>query len=183
MEGSAIVSLLSYGTVLAQAATLVLLVLLVRDWRAGWRDAFTTWLHRNGLGLAGAVALAAALGSLALSGLVGYAPCKLCWYQRSFMYPLAVILPMAAWLRDRRIIRYALALVLVGGFVALNHTILQGGGTSLIPCSAPGIGTQGCDQRFVFEFGFVTVPLMSLTAFSLVAVLLGHASSVVRAKR
>lgn len=174
--------LLSIATVLAQVATVVLFLLWLRDRKSGTRDALTSWLHRNGLWLAAAVAVVASVSSLVFSEAIGFPPCKFCWYQRTLMYPMAVILAIAAWVRDRNVIRYALGLALVGGLVALNHTVLQAGGGSLLPCSAPGIGTEGCDQRFVFEFGFVTIPMMSLTAFAFIGALLAHASNSVRGR-
>ena len=55
------------------------------------------------LQLAAAVAVLATLSSLYLSEIADYVPCQYCWWQRIFMYPLAVILPIAAWRADRSI--------------------------------------------------------------------------------
>src|SRR3989339_500023 len=52
------------------------------------------------LGLA--VVLAATAGSLYYSEIAGYNPCKLCWYQRIFMYPLVPIFGLALFNKDRR---------------------------------------------------------------------------------
>lgn len=177
MSGQAFTLVLSYATLLAQPLVIVLLILFIRDWRTGERDAFTGWLHRAGLWLAAFVALVAMAGSLIYSEIIGFAPCTLCWYQRICMYPQVILLGMAAWMRDRRIVRYALALSVIGGLVALDHVWYQMGGGSLIPCAANG---PTCDIRFVYELGYVTIPMMALTAFALIGTLLLHASDCVR---
>lgn len=161
----------SVMVLVAQAGTVVLALLLMRDLRARSRDAFTGWIHRNGLWLAFVVAFGAVAASFVYSDVIGYQPCTLCWYQRAFWIPTAVILGIAAWRKDRKVIPYVLALAAIGGLIALDHVWLQSGGTSLIPCDATG---PSCDQRFVYEFGYVTIPVMSLTGFAFVGAILAH---------
>ena len=57
-------------------------------------------LRSQGLALAALVAAVATAGSLYLSEGAHLVPCRLCWYQRTMMYPLAVILIIAAIRRD-----------------------------------------------------------------------------------
>lgn len=166
---SGIVSVMVFA---GQIAVAILALLLLRDYRARSRDALTAWVHRNGLWLAFAVAFGAVVASFVYSDVIGYAPCVLCWYQRAFMIPLAVILAIAAWRKDRSIVPYALALAAIGGLIAINHVWLQSVGGSLIPCPADG---PSCDQRFVYEFGYITIPVMSLTGFAFIGALLAHA--------
>jgi disulfide bond formation protein DsbB len=52
----------------------------------GWMLVFGAWL----------IAATATLGSLFLSDVMHLAPCSLCWYQRIFMFSLAVILTFCA---------------------------------------------------------------------------------------
>jgi disulfide bond formation protein DsbB len=155
-----------------QIVTVGLALLLLRDYRVRSRDALTRWIHKHGLTLAFLVVLGAVAASFVYSDVIGYAPCTLCWYQRAFMIPLVFLLGIAAWRKDRAIIPYALALAGIGGLIALNHVWLQTGGGSFIPCPAGGVS---CDQRFVYEFGYITIPVMSLTAFAFVGALLAHA--------
>src|SRR3954469_25362869 len=54
------------------------------------------------LWIAWAIALVATLGSLFFSEVSQFIPCRLCWFQRIGMYPLAVLLLMAAIRRDTR---------------------------------------------------------------------------------
>jgi len=65
--------------------------------------------------LAWLVAVIATLGSLYFSEVRGFIPCELCWYQRILMYPLAVILGVAAFVEDDKCKRYVLPLSVLGG--------------------------------------------------------------------
>ena len=64
----------------------------------------TWWLW---LSAAWAVALVSTFAALFLGEVMGMTPCQLCWYQRILMFPLAVILGMAAFGNDRRGAIYA----------------------------------------------------------------------------
>lgn len=117
------------------------------------------------------VSLMATLGSLFYSEIAKYDPCKLCWFQRIFMYPLPVLFGIALWKKDKGIIKYALALSIIGGLIALYHYLLQ---TGIVPDGACGVVgySVSCSQRFVMEWGYITIPMMSLTAFVYIIVLL-----------
>jgi disulfide bond formation protein DsbB len=127
---------------------------------------------RHAILLAWLVSCAGTALSLVYSELAGYEPCVLCWYQRIFIYPQVVLLGLAWWRRDDNIIDYSLLLAFIGGMIALYHTYIGYGGTPLVSCAADGV-SDPCAKRYVFEFGYVTIPLMSLTSFLLVLALLG----------
>ncbi len=116
------------------------------------------------------VAVVATLGSLFFSDVMKLPPCVLCWYQRIMMYPLVVIFAVAWLLRDSRARVYALPLVGTGLIIAIYHNLLYYGilENSIVPC------TQGisCTSRQIEWLGFITIPLLSLTAFSVILVLL-----------
>jgi len=101
------------------------------------------------------------------------APCALCWYQRVFMFPLVFVLACGLFPLDRRVLRYATPLVVVGWLVALFHLLLTRGyiPETMTPC------TQGipCSQIDVEWFGFVTIPLLSLLSFSAIGLALAAA--------
>lgn len=175
MDAQVFSTLVSIAVVIGQIVTVGLILLFLRDTRARSRDAITSWIHKHGLALAFLVALGAITTTFIFSDVIGWTPCTLCWYQRAFMIGLTVILGIAAWRKDRAIIPYALAFVGLGALVALNHVWLQAGGLSLIPCPAPGPGVVSCDQRFIYEFGYLTIPVMSLTGFAFIGALLAHA--------
>jgi disulfide bond formation protein DsbB len=97
-------------------------------------------------------------------------PCLLCWWQRVFMYPIAII-TLLALIKGRTlsdIVDYVLALSVIGALVAFYQHLLQVlPSGALIPCDATG----DCAVRSVFEFGFVTLPWMALTLFIAIALM------------
>lgn len=112
------------------------------------------------------VALVATVGSLFFSEVMLLPPCVLCWYQRIAMYPLVFIIGVGILLGDRRVKFYALPVCLGGLVVAVYHNLLYYGilPESIAPC------TQGisCTSVQLEWLGFITIPLMSLTAFVLI---------------
>ncbi len=125
-----------------------------------WSLVFTSWL----------VAAAATLGALFLSEVMDVAPCILCWYQRIFMFPLVFVLAAGLFPFDPRVVRYALPLAIGGWLVGVFHLLLIAGyiPERAVPCR------QGipCAQVQVEWFGFLTIPLLSVIAFSVIAALL-----------
>lgn len=124
--------------------------------------------------LAAVVAVGATLGSLYLSEVAHFVPCELCWYQRIAMYPLAVILPIAAVRRDRAVLPYGLVLALGGLAVSAYHVQLQLFPDQSSVCDV----TNPCTSRWVEAFGWMTIPQMAGLSFVLVAGLLTLALSV-----
>lgn len=122
---------------------------------------------KNALAFSFIVALTATLVSLFYSEAAGYEPCKLCWFQRILMYPQAIILGLAWLKKDRGVILYSLALSTSGALIAGYHYLLQIGLAPSVNCSAVGYSIS-CSQRFVMQFGYITIPLMSLTAFLII---------------
>jgi disulfide bond formation protein DsbB len=134
------------------------------------------WIRQYGLYFAWVVSLVATGGSLYFSEIALFEPCKLCWFQRIFMYPLTVLLGIASYRDDRRIIPYTLPLSVIGGSISFYHYLLQKvpAMKSFTPC------TQGvpCTGDYINWFGFVTIPFMALTAFVLITWFLMAARTV-----
>ena len=117
------------------------------------------------------VALIATSGSLFYSEIAGYEPCKLCWFQRIFMYPQVLLLGLALWKKEgKQIAPYSVLLSSIGALIAGYHYLLQLDLVPSLPCSAVGYSVS-CSQRFVMQFGYITIPLMAFTAFLLIIVL------------
>jgi len=116
------------------------------------------------------VSLLATVGSLFFSEVMQIPPCALCWYQRIAMYPLVLIIGAGILLGGSRVKVYALPLTLVGLGVALYHNLLYYGviPETLAPC------TDGvpCNAVQIEWFGFITIPLMGLAAFVVIALCL-----------
>jgi len=117
------------------------------------------------------VALVATLGSLFYSEIVNYTPCLLCWYQRIFMYPQVILFSIALFLKDKGIAIYALSLSMLGGMLALFHYYIQLSNTKLTSCSTVGYSVS-CSDNFIMQFGYITIPMMALSAFILISLLM-----------
>ncbi|MFC6723357.1 disulfide bond formation protein B [Halobium palmae] len=110
------------------------------------------------------VAAVATLGSLSFSLVLGLNPCDLCWYQRILMYPLVVVLGVAAVDRDVTVWRTVLPLSTFGALIAAYHVYLQVTPTG-VTCSFGG----GCASvLYPMAGGLLTIPRLSLIAFVLV---------------
>jgi disulfide bond formation protein DsbB len=124
----------------------------------------------NYLFLGWVVSVIATLGSLFFSEVIGYAPCSLCWYQRIFMYPLVLVLAKGLFPLDQKVYGFSLPLALVGWVFALYHNLLH---WNIIPeNAAPCRQGVACSTVYIDWLGFVTIPLLSLVAFSMVIILL-----------
>jgi len=127
---------------------------------AGWWLIFIAWL----------VAMLSTLGSLFFSEIMGLIPCELCWYQRIFMFPLAVILLLGLHPLDSRVIRYALPIATIGLLFTIYHSLLFYGliPENLQPCRQ---GISCADDGMVL-FDILPIPLLSLAAFITIIILL-----------
>ena len=120
--------------------------------------------------IAWVISVVATLGSLFFSEVIGYPPCSLCWYQRICMYPLVLILTIGLFPLDKKVYKFSMPLVLIGWFFALYHNLLH---WKVIPESAaPCRQGVACSTVYIDWLGFITIPLLSLVAFSLILVLL-----------
>lgn len=112
------------------------------------------------------VSVSATLGSLYFSEVLGYVPCELCWYQRILMYPLSIILGIAAYHNETAIRKYVLPLSVFGGIISTYHYMLQKvpGFKEIKPCTS-GVP---CNVDYINWLGFITIPLLALIAFVLI---------------
>ena len=120
--------------------------------------------------VAWAQALVATMGSLYFSEIMHLPPCVLCWYQRIALYPLVAILAVGILRKDKAVALYALPFALAGLSIAVYHNLLY---WKILPESvAPCTLGISCTTKFFEWFGFITIPLMSLTAFSVLTLIL-----------
>lgn len=133
-----------------------------QDMRANnfWLLLFAAWL----------IALASTLGALFIGEVMGKTPCLLCWYQRAFMFPLAVVLGVACYCGDAAVWRYGLPLSGIGLAVAAYHNLLFWGviPEEIQPCTRTGPSCSSADLNLV---GVIPIPLLSLGAFAALTVL------------
>jgi len=127
-------------------------------------------LLRYGRWMAFAVAGTAMGASLYYSEVAHFVPCDFCWYQRIAMYPLALVLLIAAISRDDRVVKYVVPLAAIGLALSVYHYQLQ-----LFPEQST-VCTSGvpCTAQYVDQFGFISIPFMAGCGFlSVLALHLG----------
>jgi disulfide bond formation protein DsbB len=179
----AVSTALTAAAIVVQAMLLVVLVLAIAAiWSGRARGLLVTardTLLGGELWVAWGVALVAVAGSLFYSEVSQFIPCRLCWFQRIGMYPLVVLLLMAAIRRDTRGgALYGLPLAIFGSIVAIYHVYIE---------YHPEAETAGCkigapcSTKWVDKLGYITIPSLALTAFLAVIVLLLAALSRSRA--
>ncbi|MCU1374761.1 MAG: disulfide bond formation protein [Actinomycetia bacterium] len=168
MDTQAVTLFLALLAVVAQIAAVAVVVLLA----TGRRRLVAEAIGPQALAVAACVAVVATLGSLYFSEVAHFTPCKLCWYQRIAMYPLAPILVIAAARRDVGIRLYAAVLAGLGAVIASYHVILERYPTLESSVCDP---TNPCTLIWVRRFGYLTIPGMALSGFALILVLLAVA--------
>ncbi len=131
-------------------------------------------LALNAVAMAWIVAMLATAGSLYFSEIAHYDPCRLCWFQRIAMYPLAIILGIATFRRDDGIRIYGRALAAIGAVIATYHLALEW--IPALDTGACGIGPS-CTVVWFRALGFVSLPFLALSAFLLIFTLLSVRAS------
>jgi disulfide bond formation protein DsbB len=102
---------------------------------------------------------------------MGYPPCTLCWYQRIAMYPLVFILPWGLFPYRKEVISMSWLLPVIGWIIAFYHNLLY---YKILPeHHSPCVKGISCTTVQLQWLGFVTIPLLSFVAFSLVLILYG----------
>lgn len=119
-----------------------------------WYLSFTAWV----------LSFIATLGSLFFSEVMGFPPCVLCWYQRICMYPLSILLIAALFPPSKDSFKFTLPLNIIGIIIAIYHNLLY---YNILPeAAAPCSQGISCTTTFINWAGFITIPLLSLIAFS-----------------
>jgi len=108
------------------------------------------------------LALAAMLGSLFYSEIIGFKPCTLCVVQRFFMYPQVVTLGAAMLFKKFKVLIITIILSILGGVSALYHAYAGIFGSSLLACVTTG---GSCSKVYFLEWGFISIPFMAFTVF------------------
>ena len=123
-------------------------------------DAILSSVSKDGRSLAFLISLTAMCGSLFYQFGLQFTPCELCWFQRIFMYPLPFIIGVSL-VRKKEAFDFAMPLCAIGALIAAYQYCLQLFSISSFACSADG----SCSLVQAMAFGYITIPLMSLTAF------------------
>ena len=164
-----------YGVLALVASFAVVAVVVLRLAASASDGARDRWddlvelVAPNAFGMAWVVAFLATAGSLYFSEVAGFEPCTLCWYQRIAMYPLVVLLAIAAARRERAGAWYAIAIAAIGAVVSAYHVLLEWfPSIDTGACSA----TTPCTLVWFRVFGFISLPTLAFVAFALILTLL-----------
>lgn len=155
--------LLGIATLVLQLVTVALIVLCVYEFATKERTPSGAFIARFAMPVAFLTSLGAMILTLVYSEVFGFVPCGLCWLQRVFMFPQVFITGVALWMRDRVFAPvYLIVLSIPGALIALYNHYIQMGGAEVVNCPAAG---GDCAKRIMFEFGYITFPLMAFTLF------------------
>ena len=144
------------------AGGIITVAALACESRMTWASTWLTQVRASGLWIICMITTGAMVGSLYFSENVGFAPCKLCWYQRIAMYSIAIISFVAALRNDKNIARYTIVLAPLGLVVSTYHYLLEW---------FPNLETNACSLEvpctavWFRELGFVTLSFMAGCAF------------------
>lgn len=164
------------------AAVGVVLMVLARLIPSVTSVRFLDLLYRWQLALTALVAVSSTLGSITFSEHFGWIPCRFCWYQRTMMFPIAVIMVVALIRRDRAVKWYGTALASIGLLLSGYHILIERGviGESkeclaTTPCAVPNlISFGGRDEITLQPTGFpaITLAVMAFCGFAAILALL-----------
>lgn len=147
---------------------LLLLAGLFSKTASGFKGRLLAKIGKYALPFAFTVAVVSTLGSLYFSEIAGFEPCRLCWFQRIFMYPQAVLLGIALLKKDKGIFSYAIPLSIIGGSIsAYNYWIQVMPVAATAACSVTG---PSCASSPFFSYGYITIAFMALTGFVLITI-------------
>jgi len=178
----------AYSTILA-VGSIALFGALVLAWLGyvfvpNVRAHLLSHSYERYLGAIAAVAIASVVGTLVFQLAYATPVCELCWWQRIFLYPIAVIAPVALWYKTRET---HVTIAILSGFglwYALYHYYYHFqrfvlGNTLTLPCSYGGL-MPACTDSPILIFGFATIPFLGIMVFGSVLMLSALAFVVLR---
>lgn len=146
-------TLVAIGTIGIQILTAIFIIL----WAT--KSPFLSKIHERSNIILAIIFIGSALGSLIYEYGFGYEPCLLCWYQRIAIFGVALLSLTADIRKSRTLQKQVLLFSLLGLMIAILHNYID-----LIPNGLDICGTgPSCLKRYIYEFGYITIPMMSLT--------------------
>ncbi|MEK7551849.1 MAG: disulfide bond formation protein B [Patescibacteria group bacterium] len=147
---------------------LILIAFIARSSSLGKK--FLNLVRRYSYHLVFLLSFGGVVGSLIYSEIVGFAPCVFCWYQRIFLYSIAILTLVALIKKEKVLNAYLLSLAIPGAIIGFyQYAVTTLGAPSLTPCTAVG---GGCSLTYFINFGYITIPFMAFSAFALIAVII-----------
>lgn len=164
---------LSLGTIFLQIV-IVLIALNLILFRK-FNNSFLLFFKKYTFFFGFIVAFGAVAISLFYSDVVGYPPCELCWIQRIFLYPQLILFSMELYKRERSIIDFSIVFAILGSLTSIYHIYVENGGTKGLSCAVvdpTNVNQVSCAIQYIYEFGYVTMPIMALTLSLFIIVIL-----------
>lgn len=160
--------ILGLGMLALQVILAIVIILMVTKKDAWLR----THIQRHGMKYALAVIIASIIGSLGFSEIYLYEPCKLCWVQRIFHYPQLILFAVALKYRDARVWTYSIWLSVIGIAIGIYQVLMQFY-PKLAPIEVCSVDPNAadCGEVLVKVFGYMSIPVMSVTLFAALIVL------------
>lgn len=150
------------GTIIMMLVGLVFIYVLIFP-KDGFSKSIASFVAKHILLIGFLISIAALFGSQIYEHVIGYPPCLLCWYARIAIYPQVILYGIALYKKERVILPYAMSLTIAGLIISGYHSVVTVVGESPLPCS---IGGVSCLTRFVYQFGFISIPLMVFVCFA-----------------
>ncbi len=146
-------TLVAVGIVALQIAIVVFVIL----WKQ--KSPLLKKIHSNAHIILPAIFIGSALGSLIFEYGLGYEPCLLCWYQRIAIFGVAILSLTGDIRRNKLLQKQVLLFSILGLIIALVHNYID-----IIPTGVDLCGAgPSCLKRYIYEFGYITIPMMSFT--------------------
>jgi disulfide bond formation protein DsbB len=115
--------------------------------------------------------LFATIGSFIFSDVYFVEPCKLCWFQRAFVYPQVIIAGVALMKRDISAWLNLRIMSIIGLVIAVYQMMAQFGVSALPKLACVAEAGADCAKITMLEYGYITIPVMSATFFLVVILL------------
>ncbi len=157
-------------TIILQIVTVAVIGLVIYEKAAKKPEGkITSFFGENAILLAFLVALGATLGSLYFSEIALYPPCRLCWFQRIFIFPQAILLGIALYKKDYGIRIYSGAIAIIGMLFSIRHYFVE---TFKIDTGCDALGAPSCAERYFFNYGYISLAMMALSVSLFILVMM-----------
>lgn len=141
------------GIIALQIAILVFVFLWYK------KHPITTKVYKYSHIILATIFISSVLISLVYEYILGFEPCLLCWYQRIAIFGIAILSLSSDFRKNKLLQKQIIIFAILGLVVALVHNYIDIFPTGVDIC---GSGPS-CLKRYVYEFGYITIPMMSFT--------------------
>ena len=168
---------INIATFLTVLCWIFLMLFLISRLTPTLRAKFVETLGDKSFFLVWLIPTVAMIMSLFFSEFLGWTPCKLCWYQRIFMYSLALLMLIYWFKRNAWLRRVGYVLAAIGAPISFYHIGIEPQ-FSWFEESTSCNPTAPCSVPWFFSLKYLTTAGMALTAFITIIALLYMTSKV-----